>query len=122
MKEKDERDEREDEMENKEDEGIKIERKENINKSKEKKGRKKPTNSPIFHPCPLCILFLSYSGSNPCPLLHSYRFNPLSSRRLLLLCIELTTYAKFWSIAFLSRLLLLSGKLNELKNNCRSGA
>ena len=55
------------------------------------------------------------SGSNPCPLLHSHRSNPLRYRHLLLLSLELATYEKYRSIAFSLACFFLSCVLNEQK-------
>ena len=80
---------------------------------KAKKRLKRTTNAPfIFYPITLCIFFLHYSGSNPCPSLHGHRSNPLRYRGLFLLSIELAIYKKI-----LSRLFLLICMINEQKNH-----
>ena len=89
----------------KKDEGTKKERIEIRGKESDKK-------SPNYYPS-LRIFFFPYSGSHPCPSLHSERSNPLHYRRLFL-SIELAT--KMLVNAFLSCLFLLSCMLNEQKN------
>ena len=59
------------------------------------------------------------SGSNPCPSLQSHSSNPLHYRRLLLLSIR--SDIRKMVDGFLYRLFLLSRKVNERKNVCRSG-
>ena len=59
-------------------------------------------------------LFCTDSVSNPCPSLHSHKYNPLHYRRLLLLSIRCGYIQKLVD-GFLSRLFLLSCMLNQKK-------